>query len=32
VRTEPLGFRGRAARSEFTSIRACTTGTTAGCL
>jgi len=32
VRTEPAGFRGRAARAEFTSIRSCTAGTAAGCL
>ena len=32
VRTEPQGFRARAARAEFTSIRSCTAGTTAGCL
>ena len=32
VRTEPQGFRGRAARSELTTIRTCTAGTTAGCL
>ena len=31
VRTEPGGFRGRTARAEFTTIRACTAGTTAGC-
>ncbi len=31
VRTEPGGFRGRSARAEFTTIRACTGGTTAGC-
>ena len=32
VRTEPGGFRGRAARAEFTTIRACTSGTASGCL
>jgi len=32
VRTEPQGFRGRAARAEFTAIRSCTAGTAAGCL
>ena len=31
VRTEPGGFRGRQARAEFTTIRACTLGVTAGC-
>jgi len=31
VRTEPGGFRGRSARAEFTTIRACTGGPTAGC-
>lgn len=31
VRTDPGGFRGRTARAEFTTIRACTGGTTAGC-
>jgi Tfp pilus assembly protein PilV len=31
VRTEPGGFRGRTARAEFTTIRACTGGTTSGC-
>jgi len=31
VRTEPGGFRGRTARAEFTSVRACTGGTTSGC-
>lgn len=32
VRTEPQGFRGRAARSELTTIRSCTAGSSAGCL
>ncbi len=32
VRTEPAGFRGRQARADFTTIRACTSGTAAGCL
>lgn len=31
VRTDPQGFRGRAGRAEFTTVRACTAGTTAGC-
>lgn len=31
VQTEPGGFRGRAARADFTTIRACTAGVTAGC-
>ena len=31
VATEPGGFRGRSARAEFTTIRACTGGTTSGC-
>ncbi len=31
VQTEPGGFRGHTARAEFTTIRACTGGTTAGC-
>lgn len=31
VQTEPGGFRGRSARADFTSIRACTAGTAAGC-
>ena len=32
VRTEPGGFRGRSARADLTTIRACTSGTAAGCL
>jgi len=32
VRVEPQGFRGRAARSELTTVRTCTLGTAAGCL
>lgn len=32
VRSDPSGFRGRQARAEFTAIRSCTLGTTAGCL
>lgn len=32
VRTEAQGFRGRETRTELTSVRACTTGTTSGCL
>lgn len=32
VRTEPQGFMGRSARSEFTTVRSCTLGTAAGCL
>jgi type II secretory pathway pseudopilin PulG len=31
VRTEPGGFRGRTARADFTTIRACTVGIPAGC-
>lgn len=31
VVTEPGGFRGRQARADMTTIRACTLGTTAGC-
>lgn len=31
VQTEPGGFRGRSARTDLTSIRACTAGTAAGC-
>ena len=32
VRTEPRGFFGRAARTELTTVRSCTLGTSAGCL
>jgi Tfp pilus assembly protein PilV len=32
VRTEPLGFLGRGARTELTTVRSCTLGTSAGCL
>ena len=32
VRVEPDGFRGRAARSELTTVRTCTTGSATGCL
>ena len=31
VRTEPRGFRARLSRAEFTTMRACTGGTNAGC-
>ena len=31
VRSEPQGFRGRWARAEFTTVRSCVSGTTAGC-
>jgi Tfp pilus assembly protein PilV len=31
VRSEPTGFRGRSARADLTTIRACTAGATAGC-
>ena len=32
VQTEPLGFRGRQARADLTTIRSCSTGTASGCL
>ena len=31
VRAQPRGFRGRWARAEMTTFRACTTGTASGC-